>query len=90
MNNKGFTLIELMVAFCIIGIFAAIFFGSTHRSEDMQSEPQVETYPTPVVPPVPETPLEPQTKCIDGYKFIINIDGKATQIISEMGHGVAC
>jgi hypothetical protein len=31
-----------------------------------------------------------ESRCIDGYKFIIGQNGFARQIMDELGHGVRC
>jgi hypothetical protein len=31
-----------------------------------------------------------ESRCIDGYKFIVGQDGQARQIMDSVGHGVQC
>jgi len=31
-----------------------------------------------------------ESRCIDGYKFIIGQDGQTRQIMDSVGHGVQC
>lgn len=76
-NQKGFTLIELMVV-VVIGLIAltmianAVGFASGNSSISFGVNGMTES------------------RCIDGYKFIVSQDGNARQILDEFGKGARC
>ncbi len=77
MKQRGFTLIELMVA-VVIGLIVltmilnAAGFASGNSSVSWGINGMTES------------------RCIEGYKFIINQDGHTRQILDELGKGVRC
>lgn len=78
MNQRGFTLIEVMVVICIIMILGAVavpaIFGKSAGTSNI-------TYGINGVT---------ESRCIEGYKFIIGSDGNPRQILDEFGKGVRC
>lgn len=74
---KGFTLIELMVAVAILGIIAMLVFGAASGGLNMGG---VTMTPTGMV----------SEQCLGGYKFIVDANGNARQILDEFGKGVKC
>lgn len=79
LQSKGFTLIELMIVIAIVAILAAIllpvFFGTSNGSAN-----EVSVGWNGVT----------ESRCIDGYKFIVGEGGQARQVMDEYGHGVRC
>ena len=71
---KGFTLIELMIAIAIVGIVIAAVFGQSTKSTNVQYGFNGVT----------------ETRCIEGFKFVVGHDGNAHQIMDEAGKGVRC
>lgn len=77
MSQRGFTLIELMIA-VVIGLIAltmianAIGFINSNGSVSFGINGTTES------------------RCIEGYKFVIGQDGNARQILDEFGKGVRC
>lgn len=77
MKQRGFTLIEAAVVICIIMILAAVavpVFNGKMSTEGI-------TYGVHGVT---------ESRCIEGYKFVIGSDGNARQILDEFGKGVRC
>ncbi len=84
LRSKGFTLIELMIVITIVAILAAVllpvFFGTSNGSTSNGSTNEVSVGWNGVT----------ESRCIDGYKFIVGEGGQARQVMDEYGHGVRC
>lgn len=79
MKQRGFTLIELMVVFVVIAIFIMIAIPAITGSASMSSGKV-----TWGVNGMTES------RCIEGYKFVVGQEGQARQILDEFGKGVRC
>lgn len=79
MKSKGFTLIEVMVVIvivCIVGAMAIpMLFGINTNSNSTMS------YGINGIT---------ESRCIDGYKFIVGRHGFSQQVIGPNGGGVQC
>lgn len=78
MKQRGFTLIELMILLAIGGIIIAIalpvLMGTTGQTNNVSWGVNGMT----------------ESRCIEGYKFIVGEKGQARQILDEFGKGVRC
>ena len=80
MQTRGFTLIELIIAMAIpIGIGILVIAGISQGGLGDTSN-RISFGVNGVV----------ETRCVDGYKFMMGHDGSARQIMDEYGHGVRC
>jgi prepilin-type N-terminal cleavage/methylation domain-containing protein len=75
---RGFTLIELMIVIAILGIVGLMVLaaatGQGPSAGDLSWGFNGVT----------------ESRCIDGYRFVVGQDGGARQIMDEMGRGVRC
>ena len=76
MKQRGFTLIELMVAIVIFVIFVMVIVGA---GTSMSGNSNITVGINGMM----------ETRCIEGYKFIITQDS-TRQILDELGKGVRC
>jgi prepilin-type N-terminal cleavage/methylation domain-containing protein len=78
MKQRGFTLIEIMIAFVIgltvLMIFAGAVGGIAINGNNISYGINGMT----------------ESRCIEGYKFIVGQEGQARQILDEFGKGVRC
>lgn len=77
MTQRGFTLIEAVVIVCIVMILAAVAVPAFNGKISTDGI----TYGVNGVT---------ESRCIEGYKFVIGSDGNARQILDEFGKGVRC
>ena len=77
MKQRGFTLIELMVGIVFFGtliVIAMNFLASTSGNSNISIGINGMT----------------ESRCIEGYKFVIGEHGQPRQILDEFGKGVRC
>jgi prepilin-type N-terminal cleavage/methylation domain-containing protein len=76
-NQRGFTLIELMIVIAIGLIFLSIIAGAVGG---MNSGNHISAGINGFA----------ESRCIEGYKFVMDHNGSARQILDEFGKGVRC
>ena len=76
MKQRGFTLIELMVAVVICGILFMLVAGAVGGRGNSNISFGINGMT--------------ESRCIEGYKFVIGEHGQARQILDEFGKGVRC
>lgn len=78
MKQHGVTLIEMMVAVVFVAILYLIafpvIFGTTNTNANVSWGVNGMT----------------ESRCIEGYKFVLDQKGNARQILDEFGKGVRC
>lgn len=77
MNERGFTLIEMIAAIGIFVIFVMIIVGA---GTSMSGNSNISIGINGMM----------ETRCVEGYKFIVDQDGRSRQILDELGKGVRC
>lgn len=75
MKQRGFTLIELITVFIIIAIVGMVGLGAINSSNNNI------TYGAMGMT---------ESRCIEGYKFVMDQRGNSRQILDEFGKGVRC
>jgi len=78
MKQRGFTLIEIMVVIVVVAIVIMIaipaIVGTSQGNSNISWGINGMT----------------ESRCIEGYKFIVGQDGHTKQILDEFGKGVRC
>jgi hypothetical protein len=81
MKQRGFTLIELMIGIIFMIVIGMIVMGFVGAGTAAMSGNSNITFGINGMT---------ESRCIEGYKFIINQDGHTRQILDEFGKGVRC
>lgn len=78
MKQRGFTLIEIMVVLVVVAIVIMVaipaIVGTSQSNSNISYGINGMT----------------ETRCIEGYKFIMGTQGNPRQILDEFGKGVRC
>ncbi len=77
MKQQGFTLIEMMVVFVIIMCVLMLAFGGVSA---LNGNSNISIGINGMT----------ESRCIEGYKFVIGEQGQPRQILDEFGKGVRC
>lgn len=75
-KEKGFTLIELMIVIAVLFIVGMIAFGGVTGSASNNLSFGFNGIT--------------ETRCINGYQFVVGRDGNARQVLDEFGKGARC
>lgn len=76
-KQKGFTLIEMMIVVVMIMIIGSIVLGAIGASN---SNSNISIGINGMM----------ETRCVEGYKFIVDQNGNTRQILDEFGKGARC
>ncbi len=72
--KNGFTLIEFMIIVAILGILAVAAFSGDLRESNLSYGVNGLT----------------ETRCINGFSFVVGKNGSIQQLLNENGGGVRC
>ena len=75
-KQTGFTLIEAMVVLAVVGIVASVVVGAVTAGSNGALSFGVNG--------------ATESRCIDGFRFVIGADGSARQVLDEFGKGARC
>jgi type II secretory pathway pseudopilin PulG len=78
MKQRGLTIIEMLTIVVMIGIAAAIFLPAIFGDRSTSGSTTWGINGT------------TESRCIEGYKFVVDTTGNARQILDEYGKGVRC
>ena len=78
MKQRGFTLLEFMVATIILLSFVMIIVGAGVGATNGNSNISIGINGM------------METRCVEGYKFIVDQNGNTRQILDEFGKGARC
>lgn len=76
-KQKGFTLIELMVAIVFLMCFVVLIVGA---GVSANGNSNISIGINGMM----------ETRCVEGYKFIVDQNGNTRQILDEFGKGARC
>ena len=76
-KQKGFTLIEMMIVIVMVMIVGSIILGAVGASNGNSN---ISIGINGMM----------ETRCVEGYKFIVDQNGNTRQILDEFGKGARC
>ena len=77
-ERRGFTIIEFLILLAVIGILAIIIIGSLAGTAAQGNNLSFGFNGI------------TETRCINGYTFVVGRDGNARQVLDEFGKGARC
>ena len=77
MSHRVFTIIDILIIIVMIGIGLAIILPAISSDGGTGSV-------------IVGSNGRTESRCIDGYKFVLDSNGNARQILDEYGKGVRC
>lgn len=81
MKQRGFTLIEMMIGVVFLMILGMLVMGVVNSGVSAMSGGSNITWGVNGMT---------ESRCIEGYKFVVGQDGHTKQILDEFGKGVRC
>ena len=77
-SNRGFTIIEFLILLAFIGVVAMVVIGALAETKAQGNSLSFGFNGV------------TETRCIDGFKFVVGADGNARQVLDEFGKGARC